>query len=230
MVPYPIASTLAGAIASSLRHMLGGAISRQQCCCRSSRGTLAGPRKYPLFGGSQGGLLGAFLGPFWGVPGGVLGDPQNTPFLGGPGGGQNRPPRGPRAGRRDPEKMQKKYSPIFLMRERSQIGVQILSRLGELLNTLENVHPRGPGAPRGPPGAPGQPPPTVPVSPRGLVLPRPHGRVCFGSSNPGAAGARVRPGGSSQTPMPPAWVPSRPPLSPPTPGLTAPGCPYPTGG
>ena len=94
-------------------------------------------------------------------------------------------------------------------------GCPILSRLGELLNTLENVHPPGPG---GPPGAPPDPtsprgcPPRPPEYTRGGSVSRPHpvGSV----SDPltlGPLALRVSPGGSSQTPMPPAMGPLAPP-------------------
>merc|ERR1712240_357161 len=73
----------------------------------------------------------------------------------------------------------------------------ILSRLGELLNTLENVHPPGPGGPPGGPPRPRLPPGGAPqtplVYPQGFCLPLPPGRVCFGSANPWAAGTAGKP-------------------------------------
>ena len=60
-----------------------------------------------------------------------------------------------------------RYTPHFVPKIR-KIRNFILSRLGELLNTLQNVHPRGaPGPPRGgPPG--GSPPPPAGIPSRGV--------------------------------------------------------------
>ena len=82
------------------------------------------------FGGSWGGQKPPFLGVPGGVPGGAPGGPRGAP--GGPPG-----PGGPRVYKNS---FRVGYCTIFV------------SRLGELLNTLENVHffaPRGP--PRDPP-------------------------------------------------------------------------------
>ena len=105
-----------------------------------------------------------------------------------------------------------------------------MSRLGELLNTLQNVHPRGargaPGAPRGaplggPPGDPDSPPlrgyPPGSDSPAqsarfpNLVPPR-RPSVRSVSDPQTFAASSVRPGRSSQTLMTRAWVPSPPPM------------------
>ena len=97
------------------------------------RGVEKGGTSDPPGGGSK-------KGRFWGPPGGVPGGPRGAPA--GPGGA------GPGGG---------KICGNFLgVCHSYSEKVQHLSRLGELLNTLENVHPRAPGPPGDPPrGGPG---------------------------------------------------------------------------
>ena len=96
------------------------------------RGVEKGGTSDPPGGGSK-------KGRFWGVPGGVPGGPRGAPP--GPGG----PGRGG-----------KKCGNFLGVCDSYSEKVQHLSRLGELLNTLENVHPRAPGPPGDPPrGGPG---------------------------------------------------------------------------
>ena len=134
------------------------------------------------FGGSWGGQKPPFLGVPGGVPGGAPGGPRGAP--GGPPG-----PGGPRVYKNS---FRVGYCTIFV------------SRLGELLNTLENVHffaPRGP--PRDPPrGGPGTPflgakkgpenPPFsgVPGAPSGGP-PGPPGRGVRGAKYPLSGGLAV---------------------------------------
>ena len=98
-----------------------------------------GPRSGGFEGGSEtppprGSKRGGFRGVPRGGPRGVSGGPRGAPA--GP----------PRARGPDPGN------------GRVELRHQHLSRLGELLNTLENVHPRGPPRLGGSPGPPGGPP------------------------------------------------------------------------
>ena len=88
-------------------------------------------------------------GVYRGVPGGPLGTPPGDP----PGGGV---PGGPRGGPRGaPGGPGGQKSGVPRETARVELIHQHLSRLGELLNTLENVHPPRPGGSRGaPPGGP----------------------------------------------------------------------------
>ena len=103
----------------------------------------------PLYGGSKKGVLltplagGRKRAVFGPLPGGSRGGP------GGPPGGPRRR-GGPRAGGA------KICGNFWGVCHSYSEKVQHLSRLGELLNTLENVHPRAPGPPGDPPrGGPG---------------------------------------------------------------------------
>ena len=97
------------------------------------RGVEKGGTSDPPGGGSK-------KGRFWGPPGGVPGGPRGAP--GGPGGAR---PGGAKFG-----------GNFWGVCHSYSEKVQHLSRLGELLNTLENVHPRAPGPPGDPPrGGPG---------------------------------------------------------------------------
>ena len=91
--------------------------------------------------------------------GGSMGGP-GTPPGGVPRGGGSRgdPPGGPGGSRGGPRRR------ALSRWDRVDLKHQHLSRLGELLNTLENVHPRDP-PPGGPPGGP----------PRGVRDPPPGG-------------------------------------------------------
>ena len=117
----------------------------------------------PLYGGSKKGVLltplagGRKRAVFGPLPGGSRGGPRGGPAgPGGPGGGG-------------------KICGNFLgVCHSYSEKVQHLSRLGELLNTLENVHPRAPGPPGDPPRgvpdpggprAPGVPPRLPPSGP-----------------------------------------------------------------
>ena len=117
----------------------------------------------PLFGGSKKGVLltplagGRKRAVFGALPGGSRGAP----------GGPRRAPGGRAGGG--------KICGNFLgVCHSYSEKVQHLSRLGELLNTLENVHPRAPGPPGDPPRgvpdpggprAPGVPPRLPPSGP-----------------------------------------------------------------
>ena len=90
------------------------------------------------FGGHFGGLFGPFLG------GGKRG-PQGGTFLP-PGGGHFRPP--------EIRKKRGFFTPPVKTVHHD------LSRLGELLNTLKNVHPRVPGVRARTPRSPGMEPPS----------------------------------------------------------------------
>ena len=137
--------------------------------------------------------------PQRGVPGGSLGGPWGPPWgpppeggsRGGPGGGPRGAPGGPGG--------QKSGVP----RETARVELihQHLSRLGELLNTLENVHPPRPGGPGGaPPGGPPRGGPGTP--PRGAHFdPLPGGSR--GAPPWGSLGAPV-PGDATGAP----WAPS----------------------
>ena len=100
----------------------------------------------PLFGGSKKGVL---LTP-------LAGGRKRAVFGALPGGGPGGPPGGPggpRGGRAGGGKICGNF--LGVCHSYSE-KVQHLSRLGELLNTLENVHPRAPGPPGDPPaGGPG---------------------------------------------------------------------------
>ena len=109
--------------------------------------------------GVLGGVLGGILGPFWAPPGPPPGAPRDPP-----GGRFSAPPKNrgkirhffgpPRTAILTP-KLWKEYE------NRQKIGKKkcpILSRLGELLNTLQNVHPPGPPGRGGPRGSPREPP------------------------------------------------------------------------
>ena len=109
------------------------------------------PPELACVGTPRGGLRG---GP-GGVPrGGPQGTPRRPPSGGVPGG-----PRGGPGGAIFPG-FPKNANSGFRPREKAQVKLRPhhLSRLGELLNTLENVHPRGPPRLGGSPGPPGGPP------------------------------------------------------------------------
>ena len=174
-----------------------------------------------IWGGNLGGHFGGHFGPHFDPPGGgprgAPGRPRRPPGAR----ARNFPPRnfpppglvpgGPRGAPRDPPERgvlggfpYSKQEPLGGYPQTPKNGQNrgpgkcpILSRLGELLNTLRNVHifgapPGGPppGAPPGPPsggvpggvpmgGSPGGPlrmaqttPPGTPGTPHGIVTPR----------------------------------------------------------
>ena len=101
-----------------------------------------------------------------GVPGGVSGGSQ--------GGSWGAPPRGARPagpGGRPGGSRGGVRNPLLRRSAQVKLAHQHLSRLGELLNTLENVHPRGPPGPPGRTPPPGGVPGGVPggpwITPRG---------------------------------------------------------------
>ena len=100
--------------------------------------------------------------PIRGVEKGGTSDPpfggvEKGPFLGGPrGGSRGAPGGGPRPRAPGGPGGGKICGNFWGVCHSYSEKVQHLSRLGELLNTLENVHPRAPGPPGDPPrGGPG---------------------------------------------------------------------------
>ena len=125
------------------------------------------PQRGPRSGGFEGG---SETPPPGGQKGGVLGGPPGGSRGGVSGGPRGGLPGPPRAGGPDPGTAQ-------VIAEH-----QHLSRLGELLNTLENVHPPRGGSGGGPGGPPG-------------------------GGCPGAPSGTPCPGGLGRTPGPPSWAP-----------------------
>ena len=125
---------------------------------------------------------------FWGVLGGFWGRSRGDPYT---------PPGGacPGGGKKVP----------------------ILSRLGELLNTLQNVHPRGPGGPPGTPPLGGPPEPARDIPPPSVPHPQGGGTdgwasgVWVPSNSPSSTCPTFRSARSLSVSSDGGWVPAPPP-------------------
>ena len=128
------------------------------------------------------------FGGFWGVSGGDPGGTQGGPIY---------PPQGGLSG--------------------GGKKVPILSRLGELLNTLQNVHPRGPGGPPGTPPLGGPPEPVRDIPPPSVPHPQGGGTdgwasgVWVPSNSPSSTCPTFRSARSLSVSSDGGWVPAPPP-------------------